>query len=310
VARFRRVVVVVRRTRLQALLERFVTEGQARFYLERMGLSYEEYARAHAAQQEALRRLRESMPHSPRHTVVERTLLPTFALEDRDLIITLGNNGLVANAAKYAGGRPILGINVDPAAEHGVVARFSLRQAVSALPDVLAGSFRATKVTMAEARLNDGQSLLAFNDLFIGQSGHASARYTIDAGGGAEEQSSSGIIVSTGAGSTGWLRSVYAGAAGVAASWDGGLLDGPDPVFPWDAKRLVFAVREPWPSASTGVRTVHGAIGGGGRLRVASKMPKDGVIFSDGVQEDAVAFNSGAVAEIAIARCAAQLVAG
>jgi len=55
---------------------------------------------------------------------------------------------------------------------------------------------------MARARLNDGQELLALNDLFIGRRTHVSARYALRVGDYVEDQSSSGIIVSTGAGST------------------------------------------------------------------------------------------------------------
>ena len=54
----------------------------------------------------------------------------------------------------------------------------------------------------------DGQRLLAFNDLFIGARTHVSARYRVEYAGKQEQQSSSGLLVSTGAGSTGWLSSV------------------------------------------------------------------------------------------------------
>jgi hypothetical protein len=69
---------------------------------------------------------------------------------------------------------------------------------------------------MARATLGDGQSLLAFNDLLVGRKTHVSARYhLIMHGRRSEDQSSSGIIVSTDAGFTGWLSSVLNGAAGV-----------------------------------------------------------------------------------------------
>ena len=73
-------------------------------------------------------------------------------------------------------------------------------------------------MTMAQAELNDGQRLLAVNDLFIGARTHVSARYRLRYQGREEDQSSSGLIVSTGAGSTGWYRSLLTGAAGIAAS--------------------------------------------------------------------------------------------
>src|SRR6478752_7184249 len=86
-----------------------------------------------------------------------------------------------------------------------------------ALDRVLTGHAAFRQVTLAEARLSDGQRLLAFNDLFLGAASHVSARYRLDAGSGFESQSSSGVIVSTGAGSTGWLSSIFTMASGVAA---------------------------------------------------------------------------------------------
>ena len=118
---------------------------------------------------------------------------------------------------------------------------------------------RVQRITMAEAVLSDGQRLVAFNDLFIGVRSHVSARYRISHGSRAEEHSSSGIVVSTGAGSTGWLRSVYAGAAGVAEGI-GTHIEPRAGRFAWDASELIFVVREPWPSKTTGASVVHGTV--------------------------------------------------
>ena len=61
---------------------------------------------------------------------------------------------------------------------------------------------RKTLPDWMRARLNDGQRLLAFNDFLIGHRTHVSARYRLTWHGRTETQSSSGILVSTGAGST------------------------------------------------------------------------------------------------------------
>ena len=157
---------------------------------------------------------------------------------------------------------------------------------------------------MARAELNDGQSLLAVNDLFIGQKTHASARYRIRFGGREEDQSSSGIIVSTGAGSTGWHRSILTGAAGIVGAY----VEAQRAVelrdryrFDWEAPDLVFHVREPFISKTSGAELVLGRIGPDEPLDVVSHMPQNGVIFSDGVEEDRLDFNSGAIARIGLA---------
>jgi hypothetical protein len=57
------------------------------------------------------------------------------------------------------------------------------------------------------------------------------------------------------------------------------------------------------------VRLAAGMIDGGEELRLESHMPDGGVIFSDGVEADALAFNAGAVATVRAADRATKLVA-
>src|SRR4029434_1114874 len=99
-----------------------------------------------------------------------------------------------------------------------------------------------------KAELNDGQTLYAVNDLFIGVRSHVSARYTISVGDKSEQHSSSGLIVSTGLGSTGWFRSLMTGAAKVAGAASGGKFTiNPPGGFAWDSDYLYYTVREPCP---------------------------------------------------------------
>jgi hypothetical protein len=166
---------------------------------------------------------------------------------------------------------------------------------------------RLQQITMAEAVLSDGQRLVAFNDLFIGVRSHVSARYRISHGARAEEHSSSGVLVSTGAGSTGWLRSVYAGAAAVAEGI-GAHVDPRAGRFAWDASELVFVVREPWPSKTTGASIVYGTVTREEPLRIESKMAEGGVIFSDGIEADYLGFTAGLTATVGISDKTASLI--
>jgi hypothetical protein len=152
---------------------------------------------------------------------------------------------------------------------------------------------------MAEVQLNDGQHLLAFNDFYLGQRTHLSSRYSVTWRESTEEQSSSGVLVSTGAGSTGWFSSTQNMAAAVTTL----LLKDKAPKLPrlhlsWDDPRLIFVVREPFRSKASDVKLTAGVLEPGETLQFESHMPDGGVIFSDGVERDALAFNSGAVASI------------
>lgn len=307
-----KIIVITRRTALEELIERFNTRDQARFYIEHSGESFDDYQSAHNTYHNALSQLKEAIPPGARSQFVDRAFLPNFSFGAEDLVVTLGPDGLVVNTAKYLGEQPLLAFNPDRARIDGVLLPFDISQARVALPQAARGRFTARRISMAQASLNDGQSLLAVNDLFIGQAGHASARYVLRWREQSEGQSSSGVIVSTGAGSTGWLRSIVAGATRIAQAVgevevrvdDTGRIAvnrASDPSFEWDAQHLVWSVREPFESRTSSARLVFGRIEEGEHLEIASRMPQNGVIFSDGIEEDFLEFNSGAIARIELA---------
>jgi hypothetical protein len=220
--------------------------------------------------------------------------------------VTLGQDGLVANTAKYVKGQPIVAVNPDPERFDGVLMPFLPGQVRNVMETVLSGREHRREVTMAEARLQDGQRLLAFNDLFIGASTHVSARYRITLQSTSEHQSSSGILVSTGAGSTGWISAVFNMAGGLAAALGG---QRPQPVrMDWEDARLFFVAREPFISRHSTADLVTGWIGDGQELCVESTMPSGGCIFSDGIEADSVEFNAGAIVHVQRAVERAKLV--
>lgn len=309
-ARYEKLVIVTRETALEGLERRLNTRAQARFYIEHMGGSFDEYSSAHDTFQRSLESLKKAIPQGVRGQWIDRSFLPTFTFGDDDLVVTLGPDGLVVNTAKYLNGQPLLALNPDPARIDGVLVPFSIDDAAEALEQALACALGGRQVTMAKATLNDGLSLLAVNDLFIGQRTHVSARYRICYAGREENQSSSGIIVSTGAGSTGWLRSVLTGATRISCAFNGEKVPALPEGYriPWEARHLLFTVREPFISKVSGAEIVGGAVDAKQTLQIVSQMPQNGVIFSDGVEEDFIPFNSGAIAQIGLAEKTLNLV--
>lgn len=299
-----KLVIVTRKTALDELIERFNTRDQARFYIEHMGGSFDEYQAAHDTYQRARESLRENLPRGVRSHWIDRSFLPTFTFGDSEVIVTLGQDGLVVNTAKYLHGQPLVAFNPDPQRIDGVLLPFTVGEANAALNLVLKGQALQREITMAQAILNDGQTLYAVNDLFVGARTHTSARYRLTQGDRSEDQSSSGIIVSTGAGSTGWLRSIVTGAAGIAAAFSESTeaLAARDRYrFDWEARTLAFTVREPFISKTSGADLVCGWITPDSPLKIVSYMPQNGVIFSDGIEDDHLDFNSGAIAQIGLA---------
>ena len=217
---FDKIVVVSKTTPVEELVKRFNTRAQARFYIKSLGGDVSTYESAHDVYRTAAASLRMALAgYQVKMQWIDRDFLPTFTFGRNDLVITLGTDGLVVNTAKYLDSQPLLAFNPDPATIDGVLIPFDINQAAGVIGMALSGAMPTQTVTMAQAVLNDGRSLFAVNDLFIGQKTHVSARYLLTHGGKAESQSSSGIIVSTGAGSSGWHRSILAGAAGEMAAY-------------------------------------------------------------------------------------------
>ena len=301
-----RVLIVRRATRLEELIARFNTKPQARFYIESAGGDFADYDAEDAAYRRALDEVEHGIRGIAKVHVIDRGFLPNYLFADDELVVAVGQDGLVANTAKYSLARPIVGVNPEPSRYDGVLLPFDAHSAISAVRDALGGNASIQQVSMATVRLNDGQHLLAFNDFFIGVRTHVSARYRIAADGHEEVQSSSGVLVSTGAGSTGWLSSVFNMAAGVGA-FVGARVKLPRPL-PWNARELRWVVREPFASRATAATMVVGRLGEGELLELESHMPTNGVIFSDGLEQDFLNFNSGAIAHLGLADVSAQLV--
>ena len=302
-----KIVLVTRRTRLEELTVRFNTRAQARFFITHAGGDFADYEREDDAYRSALELVRRALDLGLPLQVVDRALVPTMLFSTRELVVTLGQDGLVANTAKYVGAQPIVAVNPDPARFDGILLPFLPQGARSVAELTLAGKHQVRQVTLAEARLSDGQRLLAFNDLYLGSRTHVSSRYRITFGERTERHSSSGIVVSTGAGSTGWMSSIFNMARGVAAMLGVQAQGTPVPLG-WEDRRLLFVVREPYRSRHSEAGLVAGLVEAGQRLRIESAMPADGVVFSDGVEADALRFESGATAEIGAAEQRAQLV--
>jgi len=306
----RKVIVVTRRTRLEELIARFHTREQAKFYVEHLGADFHDYEQEHERYHAARRVVLDTLEGVYRHQFIERSFLPNFVFGPDEIVVALGQDGLVANTLKYLDGQPLVGVNPDPDRYDGILLPFRATDLAALLPDIARDRRHRRAVTMAVARLADGQRLYAVNDLFVGPRSHTSLRYEIALGDAREVQSSSGLIVSTGLGSTGWMKSVVTGASGIMASVDGGA---PRRAryrpLPWDTGHLVFAVREPFPSNTTQVSLVRGEVDRAHSLVVTSLTPDNGVIFSDGVESDYLEFGSGVRAQIGIAERVGNLVA-
>lgn len=299
-----RFVLVMRKTRMQELTERFNTWSQAKFYLEHNHVEVKDYLNEHTLYYKQLTEAEMILKSFGRFQLLERGLLPSYQFSPHDIVVVIGQDGLVANTLKYLNGQPIIAINPDPLRWDGQLLPFEIGQLKETIINTINGKMPCKSVTFAQVKTNDGQSLLAVNDLFIGPKSHTSARYILEWNGMQETQSSSGIIVSTGLGSSGWFQSILAGAMAITGETSHPLLQG----FNWGDKKLQFSVREPFPSKTTGISLTFGTINADSPLQLSSLLPENGVIFSDGIEDDYLQFNAGCIASICIADIQGQLI--
>lgn len=318
-------IIVVDETRLDQLVARFNTRAQSKFVIEQKGGDFGDYLTEHDQLKHSLDDIVRVVSQHLSYKILERQYVSNFIFSNKDIVIVVGRDGLVANTAKYVNRIPIMGINPDPHRYDGVLLPFYFNNFEQYFHKTLEDKANSKLITMAEASLNDGQRLLAFNDLFIGPASHLSARYQINHRDYTEQQSSSGIIVSTGAGSTGWLSSLFNMANGISDAFNRNKVSKASSFskvkapkasasprlgkhIAWDANELVFVVREPFMSKYSDCNLAAGTVLGEEKLTVESFMPTGGVIFSDGIEQDYLQFNSGAIVKIGIAEEKAKLI--
>ncbi len=282
-----RLVIVTRETEYDQLMARHATRGQADVFLRRRAQSLDGLDAAREQVRAAVAEIRAGVPKDWRIAAVRRAELDRFLFAPEDLVVAVGQDGLVANVAKYLAGQPVVGVNADPARNPGILVPHRPGDVAAMLPLAAAGKLATNKRTMVQAELDDGQRLLALNEIFVGHASHQSARYTIAYAGRQEAQSSSGVIVATGTGATGWALSISR-ATGVSID-----------LRP-DDQAAVFLAREPWPSRATGVEIASGRIGRGDILLLVSRMNEGGVVFADGMEGDRLDFAWGRTLRVSV----------
>ncbi|MEJ1969210.1 MAG: hypothetical protein WDN03_11350 [Rhizomicrobium sp.] len=282
-----RAVFVVRETDYELLLARHATRDQARFFLKSRGQNLDAIERRHNRFHAVLQQARAAVPPEWRATLIQRRDLDRFLFGSDDLVVAIGQDGLVANVAKYLDGQPVIGVNPDPDLYDGILVPVAPEGLARLLRPTAQGDVPLQRRTMVESQLDDGQRLLALNEIFIGHRSHQSARYDIDAGEKHELQSSSGLIVASGTGATGWARSIMQSTHKQIA-------------LGAEEAALAFFVREPFPSVSSGTSVRAGKFDAQNPLRVTSRMNEGGVVFADGIEQDHLNFDWGRTVQVSV----------
>jgi len=305
----KKIIIVKRTTRLEDMVKRFNTVEQAKFYIKALDGDFEDYVFEDHQYKQSLQKVFVELETLGNIQIIDRDFLANFVFGKEDIVVAVGQDGMVANVLKYLDQQPLIGINPDSRRWDGVLLPFGPEDSNQVVKDVIDDNYHIKAVTMAKVRLNDGQSLYAVNDFFIGHRSHVSFRYSISQASLTEYQSSSGIIISTGLGSTGWMKSVLTGAGCIINKLTGSNYDfASEHKMAWDRDSLTYSVREPFISKNTSATMGFGYIDHNSELSIQSRTAENGVIFSDGIESDFLDFNAGITAIIGIAERKGHLV--
>ncbi|MDY6770704.1 MAG: NAD(+)/NADH kinase [Candidatus Nanohaloarchaea archaeon] len=209
-----------------------------------------------------------------------------------DLVVSLGGDGTALDASHYVmDDTPMVPVRSDENS-HGALCQYGADEIEEALDDAL---HDPDLEEWSRAAVHyDGETAYALNDVFVADRHSMEvARYEISDGEYEEEHMNSGLVVSTGAGSTGWYGNV----------------PGNEGTFPNDADELRYIEREPVRDGDQELN--RGRVGEDGSLELRSKMNVDGIISIDCDREDMLfEFPRGATATVELADEPLRVVTG
>jgi len=182
-----------------------------------------------------------------------------------DLILSVGGDGTLLEVSRYAGDTPVLGVNSDPTRSTAFFCAADRDTIGQRFGDLLNDALKLTRLTRLQLTINDQPlPFYALNDLLIAHFNPAAmAVYDLTIGDENERQKSSGIWLSTAAGSTAGIR-----AAGGR-------------VLPLHSRKRQYLVREPYAGNGQRYRLLKGMVPPGAAIEVTSRMRR-GRVFIDG----------------------------
>ncbi|RIL12220.1 MAG: hypothetical protein DCC75_00845 [Proteobacteria bacterium] len=210
-------------------------------------------------------------------------------------VIALGGDNHLQWVARWMVDGYMIGVNSDPARSEGALTRFQAADLPQLLERLAAGEFLIADWTRLEGEIDGKPIDLALGEYFIGETERAfMSRHVIKVAGLSEEQKCSGLLVTTGAGSTGWYNSAsrYLHAGG-------------DP-FSRTERLARFLVTEPYQGKLASSELLEGSFDAGEELVIHSLNDSRGIVTAD--SNSRYTFGRGSVARIRISEDALKVV--
>ena len=201
------------------------------------------------------------------YNLADRDKLKYGQFQDRDLIIAVGGDGTFLRAAQFVSNQLMLGANADVSSKEGFFMSSDKNNFELIFKKILNSRMNIKKFPRLEAFINHKKiETLALNELFIGpKKAYHAAKYILEFGGKKERQKSSGVLVTTPAGSYAWAK-----ACGIKA-------------MRLDSKNFQFVVREPYEGkVFRNYKLKNRILKPSQKIKILSEM-LDGIIVADSV---------------------------
>lgn len=227
-------------------------------------------------------------------TFLERNELTRKLVRNADLVISLGGDDHFKYVSHFLENEVIAGINSDTFSSEGNLCYFTDAADVLA---AIKGKFTVENWTRLQASVNGEKVQKATGDYSLGEYVEQfMSSYAIEYRGDKEEQKSSGVMVMTGAGSSGWGgdEARYLHPEGIA--------------FPRTARIARFIVKTPHHGKYSGLTMLEGVIEAGEELIVHSLNKRQGIVAVDSLEN--YEFNRPRTAVIKISETPLRVLAG
>ncbi len=281
-----KIIIVRRWSKLEwELHKKNTTQEKILDHYEKMGLKDKKWS-SHLDQMNSFNKL-EAFLNYPK--VLEGEPLQKADLCGMQLVIILGGDGYFSYVSHYIDDQLVIGVKADPKKSSAVLYELDVDDFINFYPMLLQGNFTIANWTRLRAVINAKPiKELSLSDIFVGARLSVDmSRYVIYYKGVQEEQKTSGILVSTGTGSTGWWKKLNLTQQRRMGT------------FARTSRTARFVVRDEPSSRLSGYKIVSGKIKPDEVLKIRS-LVDDGVVSPDSYSSLMYPFPAGDTVEISI----------
>lgn len=208
--------------------------------------------------------------HRISYAFAERDRLSKKQFKNKEMVIAIGGDGTFLRTSHFVDNQLLLGVNSDPKNKEGFFMKFDKKNFELEFKKVIEDKLTIRKFSRLEAWINDKKiGTYALNEFYIGsRKSYHSAKYIIKVGNKKEIQKSSGVLVTTPAGSYSWAKSCCGKS------------------LPLNSKNFQFMVREPYEGKIfKNYKLIYGILNKNQHVEIISEM-LDGVIVADSVSKE------------------------